>query len=233
MIGRIAAIVLALSVLSPPTMARGTAKPTTVKPARAAPARTTPTIPARVIPSDAGLLPDMTLGNPTAGITVIEYASASCPHCAAWKTENWASFQSKYLVTGKVRYIFREVLTNPQQYALSAFLIGRCAVAQSKNPADSTPYFTVVNAFFAGQADYFQTQQIGTVMADVTAKTGMTTPAMQACVSDEPGFTAFMKTMRAHMEKDGVSSTPTFFVNGKRVDGHEMKDLDAAIAAAK
>ena len=141
--------------------------------------------------------------------------------------------QAKYIATGKVRYVFREVLTNPQQYALSAFLIGRCAVAHSRNPTDAAPYFTVVNAFFAGQAEYFQSQQIGSVMADVTAKTGMTTPAMQACVSDEAGFAAFMKTMRAHMEKDGVSSTPTFFVNGKKIDGHEMKELDAAIASAK
>lgn len=221
MIRRIAALCLALSFLAAPAMARAAVKPVAAK------------IPAIVVPSDPGLLPDMTLGNPRAAITVIEYASAACPHCAAWKTENWAGFQAKYLATGKVRYIFREVLTNPQQYALSAFLIGRCAVAQSGNPADSTPYFTVVNAFFAGQAEYFRTQQIGSVMADVTAKTGMTTPAMQACVSDEPGFTAFMKTMRAHMEKDGVTSTPTFFVNGKRVDGHEMKNLDAAIAAEK
>lgn len=220
MIRRIVAALLALSFLGTPVMAQAGTK-AAVK------------IPALVVPSDPGLLPDMTLGNPKAGITVIEYASAACPHCAAWKTENWGSFQSKYIASGKVRYIFREVLTNPQQYALSAFLIGRCAVAHSKNPADSTPYFTVVNAFFAGQAEYFRTQQIGTVMADVTAKTGITTPAMQACVSDEPGFTAFMKTMRAHMEKDGVTSTPTFFVNGKRIDGHEMKDLDAAIASAK
>ena len=224
MIRRIAAALLALSCLAAPTMAKVVAKPA------AAP---TSKIPAFVVPSDPGLLPDMTLGNPNAPVTVVEYASAACPHCAAWKTENWASFQSKYVATGKVRYVFREVLTSPQQYALSAFLIGRCAVAHSKNPTDSTPYFTVVNAFFAGQADYFQSQQIGTVMADVTAKTGMTTPAMQACVSDEPGFTAFMKTMRAHMEKDGVSSTPTFLVNGKKIDGHEMKDLDAAIASAK
>ncbi|HTM83029.1 DsbA family protein [Asticcacaulis sp.] len=216
MIRRIAAAFLALSFLSAPVMAQAAVK-----------------IPALVVPSDPGLLPDMTLGNPNAPVTVVEYASAACPHCAAWKTENWANFQSKYIASGKVRYVFREVLTSPQQYALSAFLIGRCAVAHSKNPTDSTPYFTVVNAFFAGQAGYFQSQQIGTVMADVTAKTGMTTPAMQACVSDETGFSAFMKTMRAHMEKDGVTSTPTFLVNGKRVDGHEMAALDAAIASAK
>ncbi len=224
MIRRIAAAVLALSVLSAPAMAKPVATAVKVQ---------APKFPALVVPSDPGLLPDMTLGNPNAPVTVTEYASAACPHCAAWKTENWATFQSKYIATGKVRYVFREVLTNPQQYALSAFLIGRCAVANSKNPSDSTPYFTVVDTFFAGQAEFFQSQQVGSVMADVTAKIGMTTPAMQACVSDEAGFAAFMKTMRAHMEKDGVSSTPTFLVNGKKIDGHEMKELDAAIASAK
>ena len=205
-------------------LAKPAPKPAAVKPAK---------IPALVVPGKPGLLPDMTLGNPNAPVTVVEYASAACPHCADWNTENWAAFEAKYIATGKVRYVFREVLTNPQQYALSAFLIGRCAVARSKNPGDSTPYFTVVKAFFAGQANYFQTQQIGTVMADVTAKTGMTTADMQACVADETTFSAFMTTMRTNMEADGVSSTPTFIINGVNLGRkHEMVDLDAAITAA-
>ncbi|WP_052025140.1 thioredoxin domain-containing protein [Asticcacaulis sp. AC466] len=192
-----------------------------------------PAIPAAVIPATApGLLPDMSLGNANAPVTVIEYASASCPHCADWNKENWATFEQKYLATGKVRYIFREVLTEPQQYALSAFLVGRCAVAQSKTPADATPYFTVVHAFFNGQDTYYSSHQIGTVFADVTAKTGMSKAAIDACIMDGPGFSGFMNNMRAHMAADGVRGTPTFFVNGKRVSTYEMKDIEAAIADA-
>ncbi|MDI7774061.1 thioredoxin domain-containing protein [Asticcacaulis sp. EMRT-3] len=191
-------------------------------------------IPALVMPSsDPKLLPDMTLGNPKAPVTVIEYASAACPHCAAWKKENWANFQAKYLATGKVHYIFREVLTSPQQYALSAFLIGRCAVNQSANPKDSTPYFKVVDTFFKDQDDYYQTGQVGTVLADVTKAVGISHQAELDCVADGPSFSAFMDTMNAHMAADHVNSTPTFFVNGKRLESHEMSDIEAAIAAAK
>ena len=101
------------------------------KPVKAAAA---PAIGAYVLPAEPGLLPDMVLGNPKAPVTVVEYASAACPHCAAWNKDNWPAFRDKYVATGKVKYVFREILTNPAEYALAGFLIGRCAVTQGKTP---------------------------------------------------------------------------------------------------
>ncbi|MBW8733124.1 MAG: DsbA family protein [Asticcacaulis sp.] len=169
---------------------------------------------AAVLPAEPGLLPDMTLGNPKAPVTVVEYASAACPHCAAWNKENWPAFRDKYVATGKVKYVFRELLTNPAEYALAGFLIGRCAVAQSKTPQSSANYFTVVDTFFKNQA------------------TGLSTMKQLDCVTDQGQIDAFYKTMNTHAEADKIHSTPTFIVNGKTVEGHEMKDIDAAIAAA-
>jgi protein-disulfide isomerase len=192
-----------------------------------------PAVIATVVPGSAGLLPDMTLGRVDAPVTVVEYASAACPHCAEWNATVWPQFQAKYIATGQVHYIFREVLTNPQEYALSAFMIGRCAVAQSKNPTNSAPYFAVVESFFAGQPVYYKTGQLSSVLADVSRKTGLSQKAMMTCVSDGPQGSAFMSNMSAHMTADKVNETPTFFVNGKRMDDRELKDFDTAIAAAQ
>ncbi|ESQ76799.1 DsbA family protein [Asticcacaulis sp. AC402] len=216
----LAAVMLGIAALALPAAAATPARPKPVQ--------------AHVIPAaKPNLLPDMSLGDPKAPITLVEYASASCPHCAHWNEEVWPEFETKYVKTGKVRYIFREVLTSPQEYAMTAFMIGRCAVARSPDPTSSAPYFAVLDSFFSGQSTYFKTNLLSHVMAEVTAKTGMTQADMQACIADEKGFSAFFANMNAHTEADGVASTPTFFVNGRRIDGHEMHDLDAAIAAAK
>lgn len=221
------ALALPGAVMAKPVMH---AKPKTTAPVPVKPAG----IEAHVIASSQpDLLPDMSLGKLNAPVTVIEYASAACPHCAAWKEEVWPAFQAKYIATGKVRYIFREVLTSPQEYALTAFLVGRCAVKRSKDPTNSAPYFAVVDSFFTGQKSYYQNHFISVVTADVTKKTGMTQADINACVADTPTFDAFMASMNAHMQQDGVSGTPTFFVNGQKTTGHEMADLDAAITAAK
>src|SRR5258708_5119572 len=66
------------------------------------------------------LAPEMSLGDPKAKVTVVEYASASCPHCARFNNEVFDDFKKKYVDTGKVRYVFREFLTPPEQFAGAA-----------------------------------------------------------------------------------------------------------------
>lgn len=227
------AVVVMAALSVQPVAAKPKAHHAATKPTPAKKTPPAPAIPAIVIPtSEPGLLPDMSLGSPTAPVTVIEYASAACSHCAAWNADVWPTFQAKYVATGKVRYIFREVLTNPQQYALSAFLLGRCAVTHSKDPGNSAPYFAVVNSFFSGQKAYFTDNVISPIMTDVRTKTGMSQADVQACIGDSAGFSAFMANMNARTKADHVSGTPTFFVNGQRIKGHDLADLDAAIAAA-
>jgi protein-disulfide isomerase len=70
---------------------------------------------------------DMTLGNPKAKVTVIEYASTACPHCARWNADVWPAFKAKYVDTGKVNYVFREFITSPPQLAVAGPLLARCA----------------------------------------------------------------------------------------------------------
>ena len=230
------AVGLAVIALAAPAGADARTRHKARKPAAAktvaAPLPASPGQAGLVLATEPGLLPDMVLGNPDAPVTVIEYASAACPHCAAWNRDTWPAFRDKYVTTGKIRYVFRELLTSPAEYALAGFLIGRCAVAKSKTPQDSRPYFSVVEAFFAGQEGYYKTGQMAPIGQEVTRRTGLSQMAQLDCVTDEKQVDAFYKTMNAHATADKVHSAPTFIVNGKTTEGHEMADLDAAIAAA-
>ncbi len=222
---------IVLVLLTAPAMADAKTRHAVRKaaPAKAVPA---PGAAGLVVATEPGFLSDMVLGNPNAPVTVVEYASASCPHCAAWDHDTWPAFRDKYVTTGKIKYVFRELLTSPAEYALAGFLIGRCAVAKSKTPQDSRPYFAVVEAFFNGQEGYYKSGDMAPIGQEVTKRTGLTQMAQLDCVTDEKQVDAFYKTMNAHATADKVHSTPTFIVNGKTTDGHDMADLDAAIAAA-
>ena len=88
---------------------------------------------------------DMAMGSPTAKVTMIEYASVSCPHCAKWNNEVFPAFKAKYVDTGKVRYIAREALTGDPAIAAAGFLTARCA--------GKDKYFQVVDAIYRGQEE--------------------------------------------------------------------------------
>src|SRR5580700_5997879 len=95
---------------------------------------------------------DMTLGNPKAKVTVVEYASASCPHCAHFNNEVFPAFKAKYIDTGMVHYVFREFLTPPAEVAAASFLIARCAGRDK--------YFSVLDTIFRGQEQMYQSGDI-------------------------------------------------------------------------
>ncbi|MGE5502482.1 MAG: thioredoxin domain-containing protein [Ignavibacteriales bacterium] len=95
---------------------------------------------------------DMSMGSPTAKVTVIEYASASCPHCARWNNDVFPQFKAKYVDTGKVRYVYREFLTPPIEVASAGFLLARCA--------GKDKYFPVLDAIYRNQAQMYESGDI-------------------------------------------------------------------------
>src|SRR3954471_22654592 len=90
---------------------------------------------------------EMSMGNPAAKVTVVEYASVACPHCAEFNEQVFPAFKAKYVDTGKVRYVFRQMLTTPAQVAAAGFLTARCA--------GKDKYFSVVDAIFRSQQEMF------------------------------------------------------------------------------
>jgi protein-disulfide isomerase len=168
---------------------------------------------------------DMSLGNPKAKIEVIEYASLSCPHCAHFNEAVFPALKSKYIDTGKVRYTLKEFLTPPETVAAAGFLIARCA-----GPAK---YFKVVDEVFRSQPRW-QSGNIKPIFQEIGAANGVDAAKFDACLQDQAAIDAVTARTKRAVEQDQVNSTPTLFINGKRVENVPLTpaDLDAAISAA-
>jgi protein-disulfide isomerase len=169
---------------------------------------------------------DMSLGDPKAKVSVVEYASASCPHCARFATDVFPTFKAKYVDTGKVRFTLKEYLTEPQALAAAGFLLARCA--------GKDRYFEVLDAFFKGQDEMVQTGDVRGVLARMAKSPGGLNEAqLDACMRDTAAEKALAARADRHMPVDKIASTPTFVINGRRVEGEmTMPELDAAIAKA-
>lgn len=169
---------------------------------------------------------DMSLGDPNARVKVIEYASASCPHCARWDMEVFPAFKAKYIDTGKVRYTLKEYLTDPEALAAAGFLLARCA--------GKDRYFPVLDAVFRGQNEMVQTADVRGVLARIAKSPGGLTEAqLDACMRDTAAEKALDARAERHLHVDKITSTPTFVINGRRVEGEmTLPELDAAIAKA-
>jgi len=173
---------------------------------------------------------DMSLGNPNAKVTVAEYASLGCPICAKWNSDNFAAFKAKYVDTGRVRYVLKEMLTGDEPVAAAGFLLARCA--------GKDKYFQVVDAVWRQEQDLLEQPNAGPAQRDrllkVGESAGMTDPQISACISDADALTALNKRIDDSAQAAHIDSTPTFVVNGKALTGYEdMAALDKAITEAE
>lgn len=171
---------------------------------------------------------DMTLGNPNAKVTVVEYASVACPHCAKWNEEVFPAFKAKYIDTGKVNYVAREALTGEPTLANAGAMLARCA--------GKDKYFQVTDALYHAQASIFQTGDIRGELLTIARAAGMSEAQFNSCLSDENAAKS-AERLDKQMKADKIQGTPTFIVNGKKVGGEEggeatLAQLDAAIAEA-
>lgn len=175
---------------------------------------------------------DMALGAPEgAKVTVIEYASITCGHCAAWQAETWPAFKAAYVDTNKVRYVFRELPTPPVNVAAAGFMIARCAGPDK--------YFDVVHEMMASQQEMLGTGDPAAARATlfrIGNGAGLSTSQIETCIKDPEALAAADERARTAL-KAGVNGTPTFIVNGQTIitpgsnSGASMADLSAAIDA--
>jgi protein-disulfide isomerase len=165
---------------------------------------------------------DMSLGNPHAKVTVIEYGSASCPHCARFNNEVFPAFKTKYVDTGKVRYVFREFLTDPVQLAAAGFLLARCGGPDK--------YFSILDGVFHAQAEIYQTEEIAGPLMRVAHDAGLTDAQANACLADQAAIDALNARVQGYEKTDAIDSTPTFDVNGKRLEGEQtLAEISLAV----
>ena len=167
----------------------------------------------------------MVLGNPRAKVTVIEYASLSCSHCARWANEVFPAFKAKYVDTGKVRFVLREFLTEPPEMAAAGWLLARCA-----GPGK---YFSVVEAIFRDQEKILAAGSMRQGMLAIAKAAGVGEGRFDQCVTDPKA----LEDLNARVERDGardkITGTPTFIIGARRLDGEQsLEAIGAAIASA-
>ena len=152
-------------------------------------------------------LGDMALGaEEGAKVTIIEYASATCPHCAAYHKDAWKKLKAEYVDTKKIRYIFREFPTNDA--ALAAFMIARSA------PKDA--YFPLMDLFFETLETWAQDPRNG--LLNIAKQAGFTEAKFDETLKNEALAKGILE-IREDGSKFGVQGTPSFFINGEKFDG--------------
>jgi len=166
--------------------------------------------------NQAGALGDMALGSKDASVTIIEYASMTCPHCAAFTKDVFPEIKKAYIDTGKVRFIFREFPLD--QVALAASALARCVAKD-----DAPKFFAIVDILFKQQND-LASDAIGTINR-VGKQAGFSEQMIKDCVQGDPAIQKGILDVREHANKTlKVNSTPFFFVNGTPVKGETSFD---------
>ena len=153
-------------------------------------------------------LGEMVLGSADAPVTIIEYASATCPHCARFHEGTFKQIKTEFIDTGKVKFIFREFPFD--DLALAAFMLARCA--------PDSKYFPMLDVLFEQQKVWTGSKPRDELLK-IAKLAGFTEDSFEACLKNED----IAKGIRAIMDKArtsyGVVSTPSFFINGKKLDG--------------
>ena len=173
-----------------------------------------------------GAVPDdMTMGSPTAKVTVVEYASVACPHCARFNNDVFPTIKKKYIDTGRVKWVAREQLTGEPSIAAAGFLTARCA--------GKDKYFFVTDAVYRAQEEMFRSGDVRGVLLRIAQSAGLSQQQFDTCINDEKGLNALQERVDKFSRENNVNSTPTFDVNGKRTTGEvTVPALSAAIDAA-
>jgi protein-disulfide isomerase len=167
--------------------------------------------------------PEYVMGNPKAKVTLIEYASASCPHCARFDVMEFPGLKAKYIDTGKVRYVFREFLTPPEELAAFGFLLARCA--------GEAKYWTVIDQFFHAQNEMRATGDVKGVVLRIAKTVGLTEPQVEACIDSKPALEALNARMQTALDAK-INSTPTLLINGVEFEPPLGKEPDVATLSA-
>jgi protein-disulfide isomerase len=156
-------------------------------------------------------LPDMALGPASAPVTITEFASMTCPHCAAFNAEVFPKIKSEYIDTGKIRYVFREFPLDIK--AAAGSMLARCIAKD-----DAGKYFAVIDLLFKQQNDWVIKNTTET-LTRIGKQAGLTQQAVEDCLKDQALLDKIAADQKYAAEVLKVDSTPTFFVNGEKIKG--------------
>lgn len=167
-------------------------------------------------------LPEMALGSQNAPITIVEFSSMTCSHCAAFAENVFPMLQTRYIDTGIVRFVSREFPLEIK--AAGAAMLARCAAT-----GDAARYFAVLTMLFREQDDLID--HTAETLKAVGGHFGMSGDAVEACVKDQDLLDKLKADQKFAYDRLKVDATPTFFINGTRVKGAiSFEELEARLA---
>ncbi|MGH6760478.1 MAG: DsbA family protein [Phyllobacterium sp.] len=168
---------------------------------------------------EAGTLKDMSIGDASAPVTIVEYASMTCSHCAHFHTTTLPEIKKKYIDTGKARLIFREFPFDPR--AAAAFMLARCA------PEDR--YFPLVDVLFKQQQQWAGAANAEEPLLQISKLAGFTQESFKACLTNQQLLNDVNAVRERGANEFGIDATPTFFINGTKYAGALSVDEMSAI----
>jgi protein-disulfide isomerase len=160
-------------------------------------------------------LPDMALGPANASVTITEYASMTCPHCAAFNAEVFPKIKAAFIDTGKVRYVFREFPLDIK--AAAGSMLARCIAKD-----DAGKYFAVIDMLFKQQADWVMNTT--ETLTRIGKQAGLSQQQVEDCLKDQALLDKIAADQKYASEVLKVNSTPTFFINGDVIKGEASFD---------
>ena len=159
-------------------------------------------------------LPDMAMGDDKAPVTIIEYASMTCPHCAHFQETTFPELKKRYIDTGKVRFIFREFPLD--SLAAAAFMLARCAGKDDKNK-----YFAMVDTLFRQQRQWAVEKPLPPLLA-IAKQAGFTEQSFNACLANQKVLRRHRKRAPARRRQVQGAVDADLFINGKQVAGRHL-----------
>ena len=169
-------------------------------------------------------LPDMALGPANASVTITEFASMTCPHCAAFNETVFPKIKAEYIDSGKIRYIFREFPLDIK--AAAGSMLSRCIAKD-----DAAKYFTVTDMLFRQQNDWVMKNTTET-LTRIGKQAGLSQQQVEDCLKDQALLDKIAADQKYAADVLKVDSTPTFFINGEKIKGEtSFEEFDKRIKA--
>ena len=175
----------------------------------------------------AGALPDLALGEANAPVTIVEYMSTTCPHCAAFHNNTFDAIKTKYVDSGKVRFVMREFPFDPR--AAAAFMLARCKPQNPAELSDASQYFPMISMLMKQQETWAAAQDGREALLQMSKLAGFTQESFQACLTNQKLLDDVNAVRERGAKEFGIAATPTFLINGKRYSGDMSVDTMSAL----
>lgn len=172
---------------------------------------------------DTSIVKEMVLGNEDAPVTVIEYASATCPHCANFHANQFEQLKENYIDTGKIKFVYREVYFD--RFGLWAGMLARCGMPkgedadEAKMEASQKRYFAIMGMIFDQQKEWLEADSpagIAQNLSKIGRTAGLSADQVDACLQDAEMAEAMVQVFQENAEADDITSTPSFIINGEK-----------------